>query len=377
MKISVIICEFNPFHYGHGYLLSRAKELGDAVVCVMSGSFTQRGEICRTDKFLRAKHAVLCGADAVVELPAPFAVAPAEIFARGAVKIAGAIGGDVTLVFGSESGERSAFSRAAEILTGESEAFKRELTERLDGGESYVRSYSAAFESCGGERDLLLTPNNILGVEYVKAIMRAGSAIDFAPVKRQGSGYNDSALAGKFSSAGAIRKNAGAPAVREALPECSYRDFVASADNSSRFEGFAADRLFTCDKRDLRRVYGCTEGLENRLKSLAFGRSFGEICDTACTKRYSKARVRRILTANALGLYADDTEKFSACAPPVKILAVEKERADEILPLLSARAAPDGETERCLEITSGTYALWRYLSAPLIYENEREKMILV
>ena len=112
MKISVIICEFNPFHYGHGYLLSRAKELGDAVVCVMSGSFTQRGEICRTDKFLRAKHAVLCGADAVVELPAPFAVAPAEIFARGAVKIAGAIGGDVTLVFGSESGERSAKSEA-------------------------------------------------------------------------------------------------------------------------------------------------------------------------------------------------------------------------------------------------------------------------
>ncbi|MDE6691422.1 MAG: nucleotidyltransferase family protein, partial [Clostridia bacterium] len=88
MKISAIICEFNPFHNGHEYLISRAREINgcDKVVCVMSGSFTQRGDICRTDKFLRAKHAILCGADAVIELPAPFAVAPAEIFAQGAVK---------------------------------------------------------------------------------------------------------------------------------------------------------------------------------------------------------------------------------------------------------------------------------------------------
>ncbi|MDE7301231.1 MAG: nucleotidyltransferase family protein [Clostridia bacterium] len=89
MKICAIICEFNPFHNGHAYLLKKARELSgcDAVVLIMSGQFTQRGEICRTDKFLRAKHAVLSGADAVLELPAPFAVAPAEIFASGAVKL--------------------------------------------------------------------------------------------------------------------------------------------------------------------------------------------------------------------------------------------------------------------------------------------------
>lgn len=374
MKICAIICEFNPFHNGHRYLIEQAKSLTacDAALCVMSGSFTQRGEICRTDKFLRAKHAILSGADIVLELPAPFAVAPAEIFAGGAVNIIAAIPEVKYLAFGCEGGAAADFVAAAEILRNESEQFKAALNAGLDGGESYIRSLSAAFESCGGRKDLLASPNNILGVEYAKAALKCGADITPVPVKRVGAGYNDCSLAGGFSSANAIRANAADPAVKGCMPECSYVDFINSNDNAARFGQMAVDRLFTCDKENLKLIYGCTEGLENRLKNLAFGHSFEEICSLAATKRYSKARIRRILTANLLGLYADDTEKFLRGGVSANVLAVKKERADELLPLF--KAGGDG---LCRELTARSYALWRYISAPLILDNPNEKMILV
>ena len=379
MEICAIICEFNPFHNGHKYLIEQAKKLTGcgAVVCVMSGSFTQRGEICRTDKFLRARHAILCGADAVLELPAPFAVAPAEIFASGAVKIISAIPEVEYIAFGSESGSAADFMCAAEILCNESEKFKSALAAGLDGGESYIRAYSAAFKSCGGREDLLSSPNNILGVEYAKAVLNSGANISLAPVRRVGAGYNDSSLEGEFSSATAIRLNADNPAVKKNMPECSYVDFINSRDNTARFEQMAVDYLYMCDKNDLRRVYGCTEGLENRLKSLAFGNSFNDIAGLAASKRYSKARIRRILCGNLLGLYSDDTAKFLKSGVTANILAVKKERADELLPLLSVPASTSSEAEKCMKLTARSYALWRYLSAPLIFDNPNGKMILV
>lgn len=381
MEICVIICEFNPFHNGHKYLIGQAKKLTGcgAVVCVMSGSFTQRGEICRTDKFLRAKHAVLCGADAVIELPAPFAVAPAEIFARGAVKIIAALPNVKYLTFGCEScgdgGNWSAadFAGAAEILCNESVEFKSALNAGLNGGDSYIRAYSAAFEKCGGAKALLSSPNNILGVEYAKAVLKSGKDIRLAPVKRVGAGYSDERLDGTYSSAHGIRLNAGNPEIKQSMPECSYADFTSSRDNTARFEQMAVDCLFMCDKNNLKRVYGCTEGLENRLKSLSFGNGFETIVGLAASKRYSKARIRRILCGNLLGVYSDDTEKFLQSDLNANILAVKKERADELLPLLTMRGG-DG---LCSEITSRSYALWRYLSAPLMYDNPNEKMLLI
>ena len=131
MKICTIICELNPLHNGHKYLIERARSLSgcDFTVCVMSGCFTQRGEMCRNDKFVRAAHAVLSGADAVIELPAPFAVAPAEIFARGAVTQLKGLNADLTLAFGCESGCAEDFKEAAYILNAESRLFKRTLAD--------------------------------------------------------------------------------------------------------------------------------------------------------------------------------------------------------------------------------------------------------
>lgn len=382
MKLCTIFSEFNPFHNGHAYLISRTRELTgcDAVVCIMSGSFTQRGEICRTDKFLRAKHAILSGADAVIELPTAFAVAPAEIFAKGAVKVISRLGVHATVAFGCEScedGDSESFIKSAEILKCENEKFKTELKRGLDGGESYIKSYANAFTLCGGDARLLASPNNILGVEYVKAVSELGADLDFLPIKRVGAGYHDQTLAGEFSSASGIRANADDERIRQAMPDPSYQDFIRSTDNRERFERLAVDMLFTCNKENLKRVYGCTEGLENRLKNLAEGNDYDGVLEFACSKRYSKSRISRIICANLLGLYADHAKRFLDGNPPVKILAVKKERADELLPLLTVKGESDAEEIACAEITSRSYSLWRHLSAPLILDNPNEKMILV
>ncbi len=379
MEICAIICEFNPFHNGHAYVIEQAKKLTgcDSVICLMSGSFTQRGEICRTDKFLRAKHAILCGADTVLELPAPFAVAPAEIFARGAVKIIASVPEVKYLAFGCESGSAEDFTNAARILCNESEKFKDELGANLDRGDSYIRGLSAAFEACGGKEGLLSSPNNILGVEYAKAVLSCGADIRLVPVKRVGAGYSDEKLSGRFSSASGIRQNAVSAEIKECMPECSYIDFINSRDNTQRFNQMAADWLFMCDKDDLKRVYGCTEGLENRLKSLVLDNDFEGITEAGASKRYSKNRIRRILCGNLLMLYADETARFLLGGLSANVLAVKKEKADLLLPLISKPVQKDGGDEICRFITSRSYRLWRYLSAPLIFDNPNEKMILV
>lgn len=381
MKICTIICELNPLHNGHKYLIERARSLSgcDFTVCVMSGCFTQRGEMCRNDKFVRAAHAVLSGADAVIELPAPFAVAPAEIFARGAVAQLKGLDADLTLAFGCESGCAEEFKEAAYILNAESRLFKRTLADWSERGESYIKSYSAAFTACGGNAELISSPNNILGVEYAKAALQAGLDLTFLPVKRIGAGYRDDGLADNFSSASGIRANADNPAVRRNMPDFSYADFIAARNCDMRFETLATDFLYLCDRENLKRVYGCTEGLENRLKKLAFGNTYDEIIEKASSKRYSKSRIRRILTANLLGLYADETQEFLLSPQPLKVLAVKKDAADKILPLLSSKAGEEKSptVSKCEEINSRAYALWRYLNAPLSCDNPNEKMILI
>lgn len=376
MKICAIICEFNPFHNGHAYLLEKARKLSgcDFVLCVMSGQFTQRGEICRTDKFLRAKHAVLCGADGVTELYAPFAVAPAEIFARGAVKQICRLDGEITLAFGCESGTEKEFLKAAALLNDESGRFKSLLSDGLDRGESYIRSYKKAFEGCGGDGALLSSPNNILGVEYAKAVQKADKHIDLLPVGRVGAGFGDQTLKDNFSSAGAIRKNADSAMLSGNMPLCSLNDFLSSPDNEARFKTLAADMLFLCEKENLKKIYGLGEGLENRLKKLSDeGLGYDGIVERASGKRYTKTRIARILCANLLELYQNDTEKFLNEPVGCKPLAVKKEAADKLLPLIKPAETANG----CEKLTSRAYALWRHLSRPLLIDNPNEKMIIV
>ena len=383
MKILAIICEFNPFHNGHKYLLERAKKLSgaDFILCIMSGNFTQRGEMCVLDKYTRAKHAISGGADCVIQLPAPFAVAPAEIFAKGAIKILSSIPEVNTLAFGCESGDKHSFIDAARLLTSESDKFKVKLNEMLSGGESYIKSYAAAFEACGGDSRLISNPNNILGLEYTKAILKANANIEILPIKRIGAGYNDRELKENYSSASAIRQNLNCSEIKSNLPDFVYDD-LRNLKFSGEFDGMLRNSLFKATTDDLKRVYGCGEGLENKLKSLE-NIPVGEIVEKATSKRYSSSRIRRILCANALELYRDDCEKYLSNDLYIKPLAIKKQCADSVLSALAKSAFPvvtgiDSQkltptARECFEKDRKEYEIFNFLT----HSDKKDYMILV
>lgn len=372
MRICGIICEFNPFHNGHKYLLQRAKELSgcDKILCIMSGSFTQRGDICVSDKFMRARHAILCGADGVIELPVAFSVAPAEIFARGAIKILNSIPEVTTIAFGCESAKTD-FIKAAILLNEESGQFKTVLSEKLAAGESYIRSYAAAFEACGGEKDLLSRPNNILGVEYAKAILKLKSKIQILPIERIGAEYGDTELKSNFSSASAIRNNPNNPLIRDNVPDCVFADFKDFAEENSRFEELLRFKLLQSTPEKLQKIYGCSEGLENKL-ICSTSLPFGEIIESATARRYSASRIKRILCANLLDLYRDDCESYLQSTLYIKPLAVKKDDA-QILSALSKSEFHvimkqrdlnnlSQTAQKCFKTDKNAYKIWKFIA---------------
>ena len=209
MKICACICEYNPLHYGHikhiDYIKNTLK--ADKVIVIMSGNFTQRGEIAVLNKFLRAKHAVLAGADMVIELPSVFSVGNAETFAKGGVKTAIESGICDGLCFGVECGKKEDYLALAERLNDESKEFKKKLKEHLDDGVSFVKAKFMAVKDTGTDFDesLVSSPNNILGVEYARAVKYYGSDMEIFPMPRTGN-HNDKTLKKGFTSATSIRE---------------------------------------------------------------------------------------------------------------------------------------------------------------------------
>lgn len=374
MKICGIICEFNPFHNGHAYILKQTRKLSgcDALVCFMSGNFTQRGDICVVDKHLRAKHAVLGGADCVLELPAIFSVAPAEIFASGAVKILSSIPELDTLAFGCESGDEKSFIKAAKLLCVENEAFKTALKSKLAEGESYIKSYAFAFESVGGNAGLLSKPNNILGVEYAKAVLRSGKKIKLLPIKRVGADYGDRELKRNFSSASAIRNNLTSPLLKDNVPDFVFGDLSDFTVENKRYSDYLRLMLSRTPAEKLTEIYGCNDGLENALKSLQ-SLPFKEIISTATSKRFTSSRITRILCANFLGLNKTDCEEFLSSNLYLYPLAVKKDSADKVLSALAKSAYPVltcGSDEKrlcaaaakCKELDDFSYLQWQQIT---------------
>lgn len=211
MKIAGITAEYNPFHKGHAYQIAetRARTGVQYVIAVMSGDFVQRGAPAVFDKYLRAEAALAGGADLVLELPAVYACASAEFFAAGAVSLLDALGCVDVLSFGSELGDRKLLWQAAEILISEPESFRKSLRENLRSGDPFPKARSEALKSYLGENgkiaELLGQPNNILAVEYCRALLRFHSSIAPFTVKRAGKGYHEGGLSDGFASASGIR----------------------------------------------------------------------------------------------------------------------------------------------------------------------------
>lgn len=330
MKICAIICEYNPFHNGHLYQLQEAKKRSgaDAVLCLMSGNFVQRGEAAIIDKYTRARHAVLSGADAVIELPTPFATSNAEIFAKGAVKILAAVPSVKTLCFGAETADKNAFLKAAEILRHEPKSVSEKIKALLATGRSFAKARAEAYRGILPQ-NLLSAPNTILGIEYTKALLDEQSDIEILPVQRIGSGYNDELLEENFSSASAIRlaiaENKDAA---ENLPSYVKEDLPKALEN--KLDCLEKYALLASSKEEIRKICDCTEGLENALQKAA--ELSPSLTQTLTSARYTSSRIRRIALQNLLKIEEGLIRDSLSSPLYLRLLAAKKERTD----LLSA-----------------------------------------
>lgn len=315
MQIAGIIVEYDPLHMGHIHLIRETRRLlGEetAVICVMSGDFVQRGDFAIVGRRARARAAVQSGADLVLELPLPWAVSSAERFADGGVQVLLATGLVTHLAFGSESGDTEALWRMAAALT--SEGFSQRLRRELGSGMSFASARQRAVEGLVSSADagLLQSPNNILGVEYCKSLLRRGASIQPLTVPRQGSAHDAALQEGKTPSSSAIREclrtgrrdaalSLMAPAMRAAYEaeEAAGRAPVWG----ETCERAVLARLRTMSEADFAALDEGREGLCNRLYSASrTAASVAEVLETAKTKRYAYARLRRMVLWAYLGL---------------------------------------------------------------------------
>jgi len=322
-----IVCEYNPFHKGHLYMIAECRrQLGadTAVVCAQSGDFVQRGEAAIYDKFTRAEAACRSGADLVLELPLPWCLSSAEGFAAGALAMLKAAGCD-TLAFGSESGDLEALKALAAFSLDPSAV--AEIRERMDRDEtlSFARArQQAARERLGDAAERLSEPNDILAVEYLKAIRRSGAGMQALAIARQGGGH-DSMERGAFPSAMQLRAGIerGEDVSDYLPPEAAALFRRDDADGKricrEKLEIALLSRLYMLKAEDFERLPDAGGGAGRRLyNALRTDGSLEEIAAAAGTKRYTTARMRRMLLCAALGVGAEDAKG----APPyLRVLA--------------------------------------------------------
>ena len=210
MKTIGIVCELNPLHNGHKYIIDKAKESfgADYVVLVMSGDYTQRGIPSIVPKEIRTKMALMAGADAVFELPVQYATGSAEYFASGAVSLLNSLGTVDHILFGTENGNIDEIQKIASILNDEPEDYKKSLQNNIKKGLNFASARDKALKETISIENTktLIGSNNILGIEYCRALLASNSTITPLTIKREGADYNEEELADNFSSASAIRK---------------------------------------------------------------------------------------------------------------------------------------------------------------------------
>jgi len=316
MRAAGVICEYNPFHRGHAHHLARARALSgaDYVICVMSGSVTQRGAFARHDKWSRAKTALQGGADLVIELPARFACSTAQEFAKGGVDLLAALGVITHLSFGCEKEAAALLSRALDAFDEKNAVFADTLREGLDQGLPYPKARALAAQAASGISglaDLIAKPNAALALEYLRALPEGITPV---PVVREGAGYHDSKLT-ELSSATAIRRALAGGQLEQAL--LAVPDGQLLRDCEARFDLHEEEALTqvllyllrTASPGALERICGMDEGLEYRFISAArTAQSREELLSLVKTKRYTHARLSRAAANTLLGI----TKEFAA-----------------------------------------------------------------
>ena len=310
MSVIGIVCEFNPFHNGHKYLIDSVKKDGDTVVCVMSGNFVQRGEPAIADKRIRAETALLCGADLVIELPVAFSMARAQTFARGGIKILDSLGVVDTLAFRSECGNVERLERTVEAI--ESEQVNNEIIENLKTGETYASAREKAVRKIFGSdlAEILRNPNDILAVEYISALNFLYSKIKPQAIKRISVSHDSPKTDGTFASASLIRdKMKNGEKYKEYMPKDAFEILEKAVNEGNAPADYAKldiailAFLRKATAEDFSDVPDVSEGIENRIIAAARNaKTLDEVFDNAKTKRYTHARIRRIVLCAFLGI---------------------------------------------------------------------------
>ncbi len=318
MHIGGIIAEYNPFHNGHKAHINSVRTAGAThLVAVMSGSFAQRGEPAVLTKFDRARMALACGVDLVLENPLPFAMASAERFATGGVGVLHALGCVDTLSFGSECGDVIALMRLAELA--DTVAYTDALRTALADGIPYAAAKQAAATS-GGDAELaalLAHPNNTLGLEYIRAAKKLGAPFTFHTLARVGAAHDTDDCIDNITSASHIRtllhcdENEKAIAYMPTAAAKILADAVKSGrapTQQEKLEGALLARLRTMSAEDFRALPYISEGLDNRLfREVQTAQDYSHLLDALKTRRYPTARLRRILWAALLGVPSEET----------------------------------------------------------------------
>lgn len=328
MKILGIICEYNPLHLGHLRHINFSKKIyGDngMIVCVMSGNFTQRGLPAVADKYTRAKHAVLSGADAVIELPVLFSTGSATDFAYGGVKILDSLNAD-GICCGSECGDSKTIFDLSKKLVNPTAEFNARIKEILSEGENYPTAVSRAERELFGS-DVLSAPNNLLAVEYQKAIFNNKSDMSFFTVRRD-SDYNDESADNVSSSA--VRKafySDDLIKIKDNVPTYVFNDLSAT-DRATlkRYQEFSPIFLSTRTKADLSKIADVTEGIENLLlENVTL--NYDRYVEKIKTRRYTRAKLDRIILYCILGIDKKiQTIRQTAKSIPINLLAIRDDK---------------------------------------------------
>lgn len=306
-----IIAEYNPFHNGHLYHLEQSRQITGAEVAVvaLSGNFVQRGQIAVADKWERAEAAARCGADLVVEIPTVFACNSAAYFAEAGVKILENLGVDY-ISFGSESGNIEALTEISREIKGKEQAIEEAIKAGIKEGLSYPRARGEAVARLLGRdaADIIENPNNILALEYIKAMTKARPVT----VKRNGPGYNDEEAQETMASATAIRKLRGqGEDISHLMPEASASVFINSRGPSETLLFDMIRHTVMCTSaEELDRTFAGGEGLGNKVKNIIRkASSYEDLIQQLKSKRYTRTRIERFLMQMLLKIESINPEE--------------------------------------------------------------------
>lgn len=345
-RVLGIIAEYNPFHNGHMYHLQKAKEQSGAqyCICVMSGNFVQRGNTSIVNKWKKAEMALLNGVDLVIELPTIYGVASAEGFSLGAIKLLNNLKIVDAISFGTETSDFAALNNISSIVNEEPMKYKSILNSELKKGLSFPKARENALMLYLNDNkrydNILNTPNNILAIEYLKALKKIKSTIQPIPVKREKVYYNDNVIVDEFASATAIRKllkNEEFSEIRKVVPKSTYQILKKETElgnvvlDLSRYEKEIIYNLRRMTVSEIAELPDVNEGLEHSLKNAAnYSNDITNLINIVKTKRYTVTRIQRILICALLGITKRDVGMAKKTEPYIRVLGFN-EKGKELI----------------------------------------------